>query len=331
MIIAKTPFRISFFGGGTDYPAWYFENRGSVISASINKFSYITCRTLPPFFDYNYRIRYYKREETKSVNDIKHPSVRECIKYLKIKMPLDIVHHADLPARSGLGSSSTFTVGLLHALYALNNEMPSKRKLALDAINIEQNILKENVGAQDQTIAAYGGFNMINFGGPNLIDVRQLIVEPKKLKKLNESCLLIFTGFQRTASNLAKSQINLIPKKSNELLEMLSLVDEGYKILSNKNKGIRDFGLLLDEQWKLKKSMSNKITNKNIDEIYSTAKKNGAIGGKLLGAGGGGFLLLVVPKINQPKIIKKLSNYLHVPFQFDFDGSKIIYHNSLGY
>lgn len=327
MIISKTPFRISFLGGGTDYPGWYNENQGSVISTSINKYSYITCRSLPPFFDYKYRIRYYKREETNTINEIKHPSVRESIKYLKIKNPLDIVHHADLPARSGLGSSSTFTVGLLHALYALNNEMPSKRQLALDAIHIEQNLIKENVGSQDQAIAAYGGLNRINFGGPKKIDVSQLILDPAKLKHLNDSCMLLFTGFQRTASKLAISQIKSIPQKTNELNMMLDLVDEGYKILTNKKKMIKDFGLLLDEQWQLKKSMSKRISNNKIDQIYSLAKKNGAIGGKLLGAGGGGFLLLIANKNKQAFLKRKLSNYLHVPFQFDFSGSKIIYHN----
>ena len=331
MIIAKTPLRISFLGGGTDYPAWYLENKGSVISASINKYSYITCRRLPPFFDYNYRIRYYKREETKQIKDIKHPSVRACIEYLKIKTHLDIVHHADIPARSGSGSSSTFTVGLLHALYALDNQMPSKRTLALDAIHVEQNLLNENVGAQDQTSAAYGGLNKIDFGGPNLIDVNQLIIDPKKLKKLNESCILLYTGIQRTASDLAITQINTIPKKTKELSEMLDLVTEGCKILSEKNKTINDFGLLLDEQWKLKKSMSNKITNEKIDSIYSVAKKNGAIGAKLLGAGGGGFILLIANRSKHTNLMKKLSKYLHVPFKFDFNGSKIIYHSPEDY
>ena len=211
MIISRTPFRVSFFGGGTDYPAWYREHGGSVLSAAINKYCYITCRYLPPFFEFKYRVRYYQREEANSIDQIAHPSVRECLRFMKIDKGVDLVHHADLPAQSGLGSSSTFTVGLLHALYALNHEMPTKRDLALNAIRIEQDRMKESVGSQDQTAAAFGGLNRIEFGGPQEVLVQPIILPPSRLERFEEHLMLFFTGLSRTASEVAKGQIEQIP------------------------------------------------------------------------------------------------------------------------
>ena len=327
MIICRTPFRISFFGGGTDYPEWYKNYEGKVVSTTINKYSYINCRYLPPFFNYKYRIRYYKREETKSINEIKHPSVRECLNYLKFTKGVDIVHNADLPARSGLGSSSTFTIGLLHALYSLKNEMVAKKKLANEAIHIEQNLIKENVGSQDQTAAAFGGLNLIKFKNINNIAVEPILCNKEHLDNLESSLMLYFSGFSRTADKFAAKHIKQIKNKNKDLTEMLGLVDESLSILSRKTQ-INDFGKLLHEQWSLKKSISPMATNSNIDYLYNLGIKNGAIGGKLLGAGGGGFMLFFVPKSKQKKFKLKLKKYLNVPFNFDKSGSQIVYHSS---
>ena len=205
MIISRTPFRISFFGGGTDYPVWYKKHGGCVISTTINKYSFITARYLPPFFNYKYRIRYYNHEETQTVGEIKHPSVRECAKYLEINKGLEIVHNADLPAQSGLGSSSTFTVGLLNTLHALQNYMPTKRELALSAIHVEQNLIGESVGSQDQTAAAFGGLNKISFNNVQVIDVDPIIISNERRTELQDNLMLFFTGFARSASNVAKN------------------------------------------------------------------------------------------------------------------------------
>ena len=327
MIICRTPFRISFFGGGTDYPEWYKNNEGRVLSTTINKYSYINCRYLPPFFDYKFRIRYFKREETQIINEIKHPSVRECLNFLKFKKGVDIVHNADLPARSGLGSSSTFTVGLLHALYSLKNEMVAKKKLANEAIHVEQNLIQENVGSQDQTAAAFGGLNLIKFKNINDIIVEPVLCDKTNLNNLESSLLLYFSGFSRTADKFAAKHIKQIKNKNDDLKEMLGLVDESLSILNKKNQ-INDFGKLLHEQWSLKKSISPMATNSNIDYLYNLGIKNGAIGGKLLGAGGGGFMLFFVPKPKQKKFKLKLNKYLNVPFKFDKVGSQIVYHSS---
>ncbi|MBV5322383.1 MAG: galactokinase [Ilumatobacteraceae bacterium] len=326
MIVSRTPFRVSFFGGGTDYPAWYKENGGAVLSASINKYCYITCRHLPPFFDYRYRIRYFKREEVNTIDEIEHPTVRESLRLMQLDKGLDIVHHADLPARTGMGSSSTFTVCLLHALYALKHEMPTKRELALMAIHIEQNLLKENVGSQDQTIAAFGGFNRIDFGGPQEFAVTTLIVDPAKLASLQAHLMLFFTGFQRTASEIARKQIECIPASTSNLRQMMEIVEDAQRILTSQNRSIAEFGLLLGEQWRIKRSLTAQISNPEIDAIYDNGMKAGAIGGKLLGAGGGGFVLFLVEPDHQESVRRALSNLLYVPCRFDHLGSQIIYH-----
>ncbi|MDH3316268.1 MAG: kinase [Gammaproteobacteria bacterium] len=325
MIISRTPFRVSFFGGGTDYPAWYREHGGAVLSTSINKYSYVTCRYLPPYHDFKYLIRYYKREEAQTVDEIQHPSVRACLKFMELDGGVDIVHHADIPARSGLGSSSTFTVGLLHALYALKHEMPSKRQLALNAIHIEQDLIKESVGSQDQTNAAFGGFNRIDFGGDHEILVKPLILRPDRLERLQQHIMLFFTGLARTASEVAGEQINNIPSKKRDLAQMIQSVDDAEKILLEPGDRLEDFGHMLHEQWLVKRGMSSQVTNSHIDAIYEAGIKTGALGGKLLGAGGGGFMMFFAPPERQPGIRAALQPLLYVPARFDFLGSQIIY------
>ncbi|MBF0584502.1 MAG: kinase, partial [Magnetococcales bacterium] len=294
MIISRTPFRISFFGGGTDYPVWYREQGGSVISVSINKYCLITLRALPPFFDYNYRIRCYLREETKTIDEIAHPSVRECLRFMQVDRGVEVVHSADLPARSGLGSSSSFTVGLLNALYAFMGKMPTKRELALNAIHVEQEQIKENVGSQDQTAAAFGGLNRIDFGGPQHILVRPIILHKDRIDQLCSHLMLFFTGFSRTASHIAAEQIKETLEKSRELKKMMALVEEAMSILLNGERSLDDFGRLLHDQWLIKRDITGLISNQKINDIYSAALRSGALGGKLLGAGGGGFILFFV-------------------------------------
>ena len=323
MIISRTPFRISFFGGGSDYPSWYENNNGQVLSTTINKYCYINIRYLPKFFSYNYRIRYYKTEEANKISDIEHPVVREALKYFSIKDGIELVHNADLPAQSGLGSSSTFTVGLINALHTLKKEIATKRMLASAAIELEQNIIKENVGSQDQVAAAFGGFNNIKFSKNNF-HVNQLPLSKEKLKKLEDNLMLFFTGFQRSASSIAAKQIKSIKQNKIDLSNSANLVNEGMDILL-KNKKINDFGKLLDEQWKIKQMYSDQITNENINNIYESAMKAGAIGGKLLGAGGGGFMLFYVSKKNQNAVRDSLKKLLYVPFEFENNGSQIVY------
>ncbi len=325
MIISRTPFRISFFGGGTDYPIWYEEHGGCVINATINKYCFITARYLPPFFKYKHRIRYYEHEETQTLDEIKHPSVRECAKYLKINKGIEIVHNADLPAQSGLGSSSTFTVGMLNALHTLQNYMPTKRELALDAIHIEQNIIGESVGSQDQTAAAFGGINKITFNGTKNIDVESIIISNERRMELQDNLMLIFTGFARSASKIAKIQIEVTHEKGKELTMMKEICDEGLKRLTDSKQSLDKFGELLNDQWKIKRDLTDKITNKEIDSIYKAGMDAGALGGKLLGAGGGGFMLFYVPKYKQENVKLVLKKKLIVPIRFEYTGSKIIY------
>ncbi len=330
MIITRTPFRISFFGGGTDYPEWY-ENKGtgSVINCSINKYCYIITRYLPPFFDYNYRIRYYLKEEVQKINSIKHPVIRETLRNLNFQNEkIEIVHNADLPAQCGLGTSSAFTVGLTQALNGLRNIRLSKNRLAMNAIRMEQKILKENVGSQDQVIAAMGGLNYITFKKNNNISVKKILMSNENNEIFHKSMVLVFTKLQRNANDIAKEQILRTKNNLNDkyLYQMSDLTKEANKKLFNSKKfDIKNFGTALSEQWELKKKLSNNISNKRIDEIYKIGIENGAIGGKLLGAGNGGFILFIVNKKNRGKLIKKFKNVLHVPFKIDRQGSKIIY------
>jgi len=331
MIISRTPFRISLFGGGTDYPEWYNNYNGCVINATINKYCYITARYLPPFFDYKHRIRYYLHEQANNLEQIKHPSVRETAKYLNIDKGIEIVHNADLPARSGLGSSSTFTVGLLNAFYGLKNYMPTKRELALNAIHIEQNLIKEFVGSQDQTAAAFGGLNRIIFSENNLIDVDPILISEDRLIQLQNNLMLFFTGFARNASDIAKEQIKITLEKTKELNNIFEICSEGFSVLNNKNESLDTIGKLLNEQWIIKRTLTDKITNSNINEIYDAGMEAGAIGGKLLGAGAGGFILFYVPQENQIAVKNVLKTKLFVPFRFENTGSKIIYYSHQDY
>lgn len=325
MIISKTPFRISFFGGGTDYPVWYRENTGSVLSTTINKYCYISTRYLPPFFDYKYRIRYRRREETQTFEEIRHPAVRECLKFLNIKDGIEMVHTSDLPALSGIGSSSSFTVGFLNSLYALTGRMISKRQLALDAIHIEQDIIKENVGSQDQTAAAFGGFNRIDFGGEEEIQVHPITISKEKLDLLQDHLLMFFTGFSRIASNIAAEQIKQTPAKAAELKAMTEILEEAIEVLNAGPERLAEFGKLLHETWKIKKGLTNLISNSEIDAIYEVGIEAGAIGGKLCGAGGGGFMVFFAPPEAHARIKERLKNLLYVPFRFETSGSQILF------
>lgn len=327
MIITRTPFRVSFFGGGTDYPAWAKKNGGAVLSTTIDKYAYITCRYLPPFFKYKYRIVYSKLEEITKRSKINHPSVRACLNYIKPSKGILVSHDADLPARSGLGSSSSFTVGLLNALHGLAGQAKTKLQLAKEAIHVEQNLVKENVGYQDQTAAAFGGFNRIEFGPGQDLNIHPVIIKPEKLKELQSHLMMFFTGFARTASEIAAEQIKLAPQKDQELQTMKQMVYEGEKILQSKNN-LEDFGKLLHESWQLKRSLSSQITNSAIDRIYQAGLRSGATGGKLLGAGGGGFILFFAKPEVQPLLREKLKKFLYVPFAFENSGSQIIYHTS---
>ncbi len=325
MVISKTPFRISFFGGGTDYPVWYKEHGGAVLSTTIDKYCYISCRYLPPFFEHKSRIVWSKIESVKNTEDIEHPSVRAVIKHLNIKDGLEVHHDADLPARSGLGASSSFTVGFLNALHALTGKSPTKKDLALEAIHVEQNVMKENVGAQDQAAAAFGGFNKIEFGPAHLASVSPIAVSAKKLGLLQDHLMLVFTGLARSASEIAAEQIKNTKQKTEELNSMRQMVEEAGQILNSSSDNLNDFGRLLHESWLLKRGLSSKITNATVDGIYDKAMKAGALGGKLLGAGGGGFMLFFADPEKHAHIKEKIGNFLNVPFRFENAGSQIIY------
>lgn len=324
MIITSTPLRISFFGGGTDYPIWYREHGGSVLSTTIDKRCYITCRRLPPFFEYHSRVSYSKVENVARNDAIEHPSVRACLQHMGIEEGVEIHHVADLPARAGLGTSSAFTVGLLLALYGLKNEMRDKLRLATEAIHVEQDILCEAVGAQDQVSAAFGGFNRIDFGRDGSIDVNRIIVPDHRLADLEKHLALYFTGFSRTASEIAQEQLQATPRKTQELSSMLELVDEAEKIIADPKQDLAAFGRLLHEGWRIKRSLTNRISNNNIDEIYETGLSAGAIGGKLLGAGGGGFMLFYVEPERRDALRARLKHLLCVPFSFSHRGSYVV-------
>lgn len=324
MIITRTPLRISFFGGGTDYPIWYRENGGAVLATTIDKSCYITCRHLPPFFEHHSRISYSKVENVNSNDAIEHPSVRGCLQFLKIDSGIEIHHVADLPARAGLGTSSAFTVGLLLGLHALQHQMCDKHVLATDARYVEQSLLQEAVGSQDQVSAAYGGFNRINFHRDDTIEVKPVLAEPNRLAKLQQHLALYFTGFSRTASEIAQEQIKMTPHRRNELGLMLEMVNEAEAVLMSSRRPLEDFGRLLHESWKLKRSLTQNISNASIDEIYDAGRSAGALGGKLLGAGGGGFMLFFVPPERREALRARLKKLLCIPFSFSNKGSQIV-------
>lgn len=325
MIITRTPFRISFFGGGTDYPAWYRKKGGSVLATTIDKYCYISCRSLPPFFEHKTRVVYSKIENCHTIEEIQHPAVREILKYLDMRKGLEIHHDGDLPARSGVGSSSSFTVGLLHALLAFRGEMPSKHQLAMDSIHIEQKVIKEVVGSQDQVLAAYGGLNHVIFDTGGDIVVRPLTLSRERFAELNSHLMLFYTGIKRTASDVAKSYVDNIKSKQEHLQVIHRMVDESISILCS-DQCISHFGELLHESWQSKRKLSSQVSNPVIDGLYRKAREGGAIGGKITGAGGGGFLLLFVPPTVQKEVCRALEGLIRVPFTFEHSGSQIIFY-----
>lgn len=329
MIIVRTPFRISFFGGGTDFPYWYKENIGAVLSTTIDKFCYISCRRLPPFFEYKHRIVYSRQESVNETDEIIHPAAREVFRFMNIAEGLEIHHDGDLPARTGLGSSSAFTVGLLHALHAFKGKIVTKRRLALEAIHVEQDMIKENVGSQDQVAVAFGGLNKIAFSGNHEIEVAPITINQARLQDFQSHLMLFFTGFTRLASEIEGDKMKQILNKKKELTTLHSMVDEAINIL-NEDNDLTDFGKLLHESWILKKRLSDKVSNSHVDDIYKTALKNGAIGGKILGAGGGGFMLFFVKPNDRDKLRETLAHLLHVPFRFDMTGSQVVYYSESG-
>jgi D-glycero-alpha-D-manno-heptose-7-phosphate kinase len=324
MIISRTPFRISLFGGGTDYPAWYRQHGGEVLAATFDKYCYLTCRHLPPFFEHKYRVVWSKIEACKTIGEIQHPSVREILGYLQMERGVDIHHVGDLPARSGMGSSSSFSVGLLHALHALKGEMPSKHQLAMEAIHVEQELLGETVGSQDQISSAYGGLNHIVFMPSGEISVRPMTISQDRKTDLNDHLMLFYTGIKRTASNVAKSYVTNLNAKKRIMRIMKDLVHEAISIITS-DGNLNQIGELLDEAWQAKRSLGNAVSNPLVDELYSIARAAGALGGKLTGAGGGGFLLLFVEPERQAAVREALNRLVHVPFEFESAGSQIIF------
>jgi D-glycero-alpha-D-manno-heptose-7-phosphate kinase len=324
VIISRTPHRISFFGGGTDYPSYYLDHGGSSLGVCIDKYSYITCRRLPPFFEHTHRIVYSIIERVNTIDEIQHPSVRETLRYLNIDTGVEIHHDGDIPARSGMGSSSAFTVGLLNSMMALQGQALTKKELTSQAIHIEQDLIKENVGSQDQTFAAHGGFNRIDFLTNGEIVVSPVIMKPERLAQFESSLLLVFAGLSRNASDIAAEQIRNTQKNLDKLAMMKSLVERAHLVLTSPACNLDEFGELLNETWRMKRTLSSAISNPTIDELYSMALRHGATGGKLLGAGGGGFMLFYVPEKNRAAVTGALAGYLQIPFRFDYDGSKII-------
>jgi D-glycero-alpha-D-manno-heptose-7-phosphate kinase len=324
MIISRTPFRISFLGGGTDYPAWYRQHGGAVLATTIDKYCYITCRYLPPFFEHRYCVIYSKMEYCQTVEEIQHPAVREVVKHLKVERGLEIHHDGDLPARSGMGSSSAFTVGLLHALHALGGRMVSKQQLALESVHLEQNVLKETVGSQDQVLAAHGGLNHVTFQPNGEISARPVTIGHERMRELNDHLMLFYTGIKRTASTVAETYVNGIESRRRQLRIMKDLVDEALALLNSRHD-LNGFGELLNEAWQAKRSLSSSVSNPDVDALYESAVSAGALGGKLTGAGGGGFLLLFVPPERQQSVRDRLDGLIHVPFKFEFSGSQILF------
>ena len=323
MIISKTPYRISFFGGGSDYPEWYNEFGGTVLSTTINKYLYITCRELPDFFDHKYRIVWSKIEKVNNIKQIQHQAIRGILEHYKFNKGLEIHYDGDLPARSGMGSSSSFVVGLINALFKMNKKKLNQKELAKKSLFIEQKILNEVVGSQDQIAAAYGGFNRIFFQKNNSFKIKK-IKKNKNLKLLEDNLILIYTSINRTAHFIASSYVkNLTSTKKNYIKEIVDHVEEGQKIIESGN--IDDFGKLLNSAWDIKKQLGKSITNNKIDNLYDYAIKNGALGGKILGAGGGGFLLLYMKKKERIKFLNKNDKIINIPFKFSDTGSEIIF------
>ena len=321
MIITKTPFRMSFFGGGTDMPEFFREYGGSVISTTFDKYCYVTARHLPPFFDYSDEIVYSRIERVASHEEIEHPLVRNCMDYLDMH-EMRVTYDADLPARSGLGTSSSFAVGLLNAFHCLKGTYAGKERLAKEAIHVERDLCQEAGGWQDQIAAAYGGFNRINFSDDGF-EVRPIVMSNERKRELNESLLMFFTGFTRFSSDMQKQ--NRVTDKTAQLTQMLELVDEAEAILTDKSASLPRFGELLDATWKLKRGTGNSISSGAIDALYSRGIHAGALGGKLLGAGGGGFLVFYVEPDARESVKRALNDLLYIPFEFEDGGSSVVY------
>ena len=331
MIISRTPFRVSFFGGGTDYPAWYREHGGAVLSTAIDKYCYISVRELPPFFDHRFRIVYSLVENVKDVREIAHPAARAVLETMRVSKGLEIHHDGDLPARSGVGSSSAFTVGLICAIHALEGRHVSKEALANEAIHVEQEVLREAVGVQDQISAAFGGLNHITFRQDGVYQVSPMILAPDRLTALQDHLMLFFTGISRTAAEIAQSQIDNLGNRGAELQTMSQMVDRAIDILLSPTSDIVDFGRLLGESWSLKRTLSDRVSNSTIDACYDAALAAGAVGGKLLGAGGGGFMLLFVRPEHQTRVREALKTLIRVPFKFDMSGSRVVLYQPDGW
>lgn len=325
MIISRTPFRISFFGGGTDYPGWYRQHGGAVLATTIDKYCYLSCRYLPPFFDYRYRVVWSKVENCRALAEIEHPVVRCLLSHLNLTRGVEVHHVGDLPARSGMGSSSAFTVGLLHALHALQGRMIGKQELMQEAIHVEQELLRETVGSQDQASAAHGGFNKITFAKDGHIQANPIVLRPGRLDELDGHLMLFYTGIVRTAAKVATAYVTDVAAKRRQLRILHDLVDESIDLLASE-RAIEGFGELLDEAWAQKRSLGGGISNAEVDGLYARARAAGAIGGKITGAGGGGFLLLFVPPPRQAAVAEALPELVHVPFRFESSGSQILFY-----
>ena len=325
MIITQTPFRMSFFGGGTDFPGFYKEHGGAVISTTFDKYCYVNVRHLPRFFDYSTELSYSRIERVTDVEAIEHPAIREAMKYLDMQ-EIRLTYEADLPARSGLGTSSSFAVGMLNAFYALKGKYADKRKLADDAIYLERVLCKESGGVQDQIAASFGGLNRINFNADGY-EVNPVIISPDRKAQLNRNLMLFFTGFSRFSSDIQKTTQKDMADKERQLLEMLSLVDEAEKVLTTKTD-LNEFGRLLDYTWKLKRGISSGISTDSIDGLYAKGIEAGALGGKLLGAGGGGFLLFYVEEDKREAVAKAMEDLLYVTFQFENSGTRVIHYTA---
>jgi D-glycero-alpha-D-manno-heptose-7-phosphate kinase len=325
MIICRTPYRISFFGGGTDYPGWYRTHGGAVLAATIDKYCYLTCRYLPPFFEHRIRLVYRKIETCATVDEISHPAFRETLRWLRVERGVELHHDGDLPARSGMGSSSAFTVGLLHALHALRGEMPTKMQLAKESIYIEQDVLKETVGSQDQVMAAHGGLRRVTFSPDGALEAAPLILPPGRVAELRAYLMLVYTGIARTAADVARSYVVHIESRRRQLHLLKELVDESIDILAS-GTDVAAFGELLHEAWQAKRSLSGAVSNPEVDDLYERARSAGALGGKLTGAGGGGFLLLFAPPDRHAAILDALEGRIHVPFEFETAGSHILFY-----
>ena len=328
MIITQTPFRMSFFGGGTDFPGFYREHGGAVLSTTFDKYCYVNVRHLPRFFDYTTELSYAKTERVTDVESIEHPAIREAMKMLDMH-EIRLTYEADLPARSGLGTSSSFAVGMLNAFYALKGKYADKRKLADDAIYLERVLCKESGGIQDQIAASFGGCNKISFNADGYT-VSPVIISPERKLRLNDNLMLFFTGFSRFSSDIQVEAEKSLKSKEAQLLEMLQLVDEAEQVLTSKTD-LTEFGKLLDYTWKLKRGITSKVSTDSIDAIYDKAIKAGATGGKLLGAGGGGFLLFYVETEKQKNVLEALNNLLYVPFEFETAGTQVIHYTPESY